>query len=53
MECRCGSQNCRRIVTGRDWMKKELQERYRGWFCWFLQKKIDALSAGSQPEPAG
>jgi hypothetical protein len=22
-------------------MKPELQERYRGWFCWFLQRKID------------
>jgi hypothetical protein len=21
----------------------ELQERYRGWFCWFLQQKIDGL----------
>jgi uncharacterized protein len=42
MECKCGHQNCRRIVTGRDWMKTELQERYKGWFCWFLQRKIDA-----------
>ena len=23
--------------------KPELQERYRGWFCWFLQQKIDGL----------
>jgi uncharacterized protein len=51
IECKCGSQNCRRTITGRDWMKKELQERYRGWFCWFLQKKIDALS-NSQRERA-
>jgi hypothetical protein len=48
--CKCGRQNCRRIVTGRDWMKKELQERYKGWFCWFLQKKIDALSSNNAPE---
>jgi uncharacterized protein len=41
MECRCGSPRCRRIVTGKDWMKPELQEKYRGWFCWFLQRKID------------
>jgi uncharacterized protein len=45
MECRCGSPSCRGVVTGKDWMKKELQEKYRGWFCWFLQRKIDALSA--------
>jgi uncharacterized protein len=42
MECRCGSPRCRRIITGKDWMRPELQERYRGWFCWFLQRKIDA-----------
>jgi len=24
-------------------MKKELQEKYRGWFAWHLQRKIDAL----------
>jgi SET domain-containing protein len=43
MKCNCGSPNCRGTITGKDWMKKELQEKYRGWFCWFLQRKIDAL----------
>jgi uncharacterized protein len=43
MECRCGSPRCRRLITGKDWMKHELQERYRGWFCWFLQRKIDGI----------
>ena len=42
MTCHCGSPRCRGIVTGKDWMKPELQQRYRGWFCWFLQRKIDA-----------
>jgi SET domain-containing protein len=42
LACRCGSPRCRRVVTGKDWMKPELQERYRGWFCWFLQRKIEA-----------
>jgi hypothetical protein len=42
MECRCGCARCRRIVTGKDWMKQELQEKYQGWFCWFLQRKIDS-----------
>ena len=41
MQCRCGSVHCRGTVTGKDWMKEELQDRYRGWFCWFLQRKID------------
>ena len=41
LECNCGSPACRGVITGRDWMKPELQERYRGWFCWFLQRKMD------------
>jgi SET domain-containing protein len=43
LRCRCGSPRCRGTVTGKDWMKPELQAKYRGWFCWFLQRKIDAL----------
>ena len=43
MQCTCASPRCRGTVTGKDWMKRELQEKYRGWFCWFLQRKIDAL----------
>jgi SET domain-containing protein len=43
LQCRCGSPRCRGTVTGKDWMNPELQARYRGWFCWFLQRKIDGL----------
>ncbi len=43
MRCNCGSPNCRGTITGKDWMKKDLQEKYKGWFCWFLQRKIDEL----------
>ena len=46
MACNCGSSDCRRIVTGKDWMDKALQAKYRGWFCWFLQRKIEATTAG-------
>ncbi len=46
LECRCGRPCCRRVVTGKDWMKPELQERYRGWFCWFLERKIAARARG-------
>ena len=53
LACRCGSPRCRGVVTGKDWMKPELQARYRGWFCWFLQRKIDAArrSAARPGEP--
>ena len=43
LTCRCGSSHCRGTITGKDWMRRDLQGKYRGWFCWFLQRKIDAL----------
>jgi len=43
MECNCGSKDCRKIVTGKDWMKKDLQEKYKGYFSWFIQRKINNL----------
>ena len=41
--CNCGAPKCRGTITGKDWMQKELQHKYKGWFCWFLQRKIDSL----------
>lgn len=41
MACSCGAANCRRIVDGRDWQRPELQRKYRGYFSWYLQRKID------------
>jgi hypothetical protein len=37
MDCRCGAAACRGTVRGTDWMLPELQERYRGWFSWWLR----------------
>jgi SET domain-containing protein len=42
MTCHCGSPRCRGTISGKDWRRNDLQEKYRGWFCWFLQRKIDA-----------
>jgi uncharacterized protein len=44
LDCHCGRPQCRGTVTGKDWMKPELQEKYAGWFCWFIQRKIDAAA---------
>jgi len=41
MQCHCGAQNCRGIITGQDWRRKDLQEKYRGYMAWYLQRKID------------
>ena len=40
MECRCGSTACRKLITGFDWRKPELQNRYDGYFSWFIQRRI-------------
>ena len=41
MTCNCGTVNCRGIITGQDWRRSDLQERYRGYMSWYLQRKID------------
>ena len=44
--CRCGSPHCRRIITGDDWRRTEVQERYRGHFSPFINRKIERLRKG-------
>jgi uncharacterized protein len=41
--CCCRSKLCRRNITGRDWMLKDLQERYGGHFSPILNKRIAQL----------
>jgi hypothetical protein len=41
LACNCGAPGCRRVITGQDWRRKDLQERYRGYFSWYLQRKIE------------
>ena len=38
--CTCGEQCCRSIVTGRDWKRKDIQERYFDYFAVYLKEKI-------------
>src|SRR3954470_8949152 len=40
-ECNCGALACRKVLTGKDWRKEELREKYRGYFSSYLQEKID------------
>lgn len=42
MACRCGAASCRRLITGRDWQLPELQQKYGGYFAWYLLEKIRA-----------
>lgn len=43
LACNCGACNCRKMLTGKDWQRADLQEKYRGYFSWYLQKKIARL----------
>jgi hypothetical protein len=45
MTCDCGSPRCRKIVRGDDWMRPELQDRYRGHFSPFLNRRIEGMDA--------
>lgn len=40
MECRCGAETCRRVITGQDWRRKELQEKYGEHISSYLREKI-------------
>jgi len=42
LDCNCGSSECRETITGKDWRNHDLQQKYKGWFCWHLQQKIDS-----------
>lgn len=42
--CCCGSTICRETITGKDWRRSELQDRYRGHFSPLLNKRIGRIS---------
>ena len=44
MECNCGAASCRKVITGQDWRRKDLQEKYRDYMSWYLQQKIKSNS---------
>lgn len=39
--CGCGSVHCRGRVSGNDWLRSELWQRYAGYFSPYLQRRID------------
>jgi uncharacterized protein len=45
--CHCRSPHCRRIITGDDWRREEIQERYRNHFSPFLNRRIKSLREGN------
>src|SRR5216110_1737735 len=43
-ECNCGANSCRKVLTGKDWQKPELQRKYAGYFSAYLARKISKQS---------
>ena len=52
MTCRCNTTQCRRVIDGRDWRRADLQQRYRGYFSWYLQRKINESRYAASTERA-
>jgi SET domain-containing protein len=42
-ECFCGSEECRKKVTGNDWKLPSLWEKYDGYFSPYLAKRIEKI----------
>lgn len=40
LKCNCGATSCRKTLTGKDWQRKDLQEKYRGYMSWYLERKM-------------
>ena len=40
VECKCGAPDCRKILTGKDWQRPDLQKRYASYFSAYLADKI-------------
>ena len=40
IECKCGAGTCRKVITGQDWRRKDLQQKYAGYLSWYLVEKI-------------
>jgi hypothetical protein len=48
MPCNCGSASCRGTVTGNDWRRPDVQDRYRGHFSPFLNARIERLRSQAE-----
>jgi hypothetical protein len=55
--CGCGLPECRGNISGNDWSRPELWEKYAGYFSPYLQRRIDSIKAKKHQDaldaPAG
>ena len=45
-QCCCGARGCRGTITGKDWQRPELQQRYGGFLSAYLLEKIRKQPSG-------
>ncbi len=45
MACACASSLCRGVVTGDDWQRSDLRERYAGHFAPVIARRLQARSS--------
>ncbi|MFP1155473.1 SET domain-containing protein-lysine N-methyltransferase [Mycobacterium sherrisii] len=53
MTCHCNAPSCRGVIDGHDWRRSDLQRRYRGYFSWYLQRKINEMPSGADQMNGG
>ena len=47
LNCQCGETECRKTVTGRDWMLPDVQKKYGKYFSGYLLEKIAARASAA------
>lgn len=56
MECRCGASTCRGNISGRDWQRPDLQQKYGRYFSTYLRDRAGGQGeqgAGDHPAQPG
>jgi putative transposase len=49
VKCNCGEPECRGTITGKDWKRRDLQKKYRGYISWYLQPATEAAVRRKKP----
>jgi hypothetical protein len=52
VECKCSAPNCRKVLSGKDWQRPELQKKYVGYFSPYLARKIPAMGSSEEKSKA-
>ncbi|HXL82078.1 MAG TPA: SET domain-containing protein-lysine N-methyltransferase [Pyrinomonadaceae bacterium] len=42
-QCNCGTATCRKVISGQDWRREDLREKYEGYFSWYLIDKMTTV----------